>query len=167
VIHSNQEDLDEAIIVLGADTTVVGPGKVLGKPKDPQEAIEMLLLLRGIEHYVVTGFALLKPPIQTDLTVQTLHIEAITSRVVMKDCSLSEIERYIATGEPMDKAGAYALQGMGGNLIESVGGCRTNVIGLPLCAVRKALEAAGVEVLAYPQEGYCQTCLLPIDIEAR
>lgn len=158
VIHSNGDAFSSEIIVLGADTTVVGPSRVLGKPKDEQEAIEMLLLLRGIEHYVVTGFALLKPPTKSETALQTLHIEAITSRVVMKDCSLSEIERYVATGEPMDKAGAYALQGLGGDLVESVGGCRTNVIGLPLCAVRKAHEAAGVEVLAYPQRGYCEYC---------
>jgi septum formation protein len=158
VIRTNAQHLGPETVVLGADTVVVSPNRLLGKPKDEQDAIEMLLLLKGVEHYVVTGFALLMPPSHPGGHIRTLHVEAVVSPVLMKDYSLSDLEGYVATGEPMDKAGAYAVQGLGGNLVQRVESCRTNVVGLPLCRVRKALQHVAVSLTRYPPEGYCEFC---------
>ncbi|HYO49988.1 MAG TPA: Maf family protein [Chloroflexia bacterium] len=143
-------------LILGADTVVVGPAELLGKPKDTAHAQAILQTLRGIEHYVVTGFVLLRA--RGNHTAETIQQGATITRVVMGDYSDADIEAYIVTGEPMDKAGAYALQGLGGKLVERVEGCRTNVVGLPLCAIRRALEAGGAELLAVPEGGYCGYC---------
>lgn len=153
------DDLERDTLILGADTVVVGPEVLLGKPTSREHAVQMLKLLRGREHYVVTGFALL----QREGNDQPLHVEAVASRVVMNPYSDEELAGYVATGEPMDKAGAYALQGIGGKLVQEVEGCRTNVVGLPLCAVRRALLKAGVEVLPLPPDGYCPFCTLSIE----
>lgn len=115
----------------------------------------MLYLLRGREHYVVTGFVLLRVE-QGGAT--TVHQEAVSAQVVMRAFGGREVENYLATGESMDKAGAYALQGLGGRLVERVEGCRTTVIGLPLCRVRAALASAGATLLPHPEEGYCAFC---------
>ena len=146
---------EDGRIVLGADTIVVGPGQVLNKPADPGDARRMLGLLRGTYHYVVTGFVLLR---QSGDTVETMHNEAVISTVFMMDFPEEELEAYIATDEPYDKAGAYALQGLGGRLVDRVEGCSNNVIGLPLCAVRSALREHGADVLPYPFGGYCARC---------
>jgi septum formation protein len=116
----------------------------------------MLYLLRGREHYVVTGFVLLR--IERGVAISTLHHEAVKAQVVMRAFDEAEVEDYLATGESMDKAGAYALQGLGGRLVARVEGCRTTVIGLPVCRVRAALEAAGAALLPYPSAGYCTFC---------
>jgi septum formation protein len=144
-------------IALAADTIVAGPGHVLNKPSDPGDARRMLSLLRGTYHYVVTGFVLAR--LAGD-TVETVHFEAAISTVFMRDFAESELEDYIATDEPYDKAGGYALQGLGGKLVDSVEGCVNNVIGLPVCAVRSALRSHGVDVLPYPFGGYCSHCPL-------
>ena len=115
----------------------------------------MLYLLRGREHYVVTGFVLLRVSLGG---ATTMHQEAVTARVVMREFHDQEVEDYLATGESMDKAGAYALQGLGGRLVERVEGCPTTVIGMPVCRVRAALTSAGVTLLTYPREGYCSFC---------
>ena len=104
-------------ILLGADTTVVGPGRTLGKPRDAEDALNMLALLRGNPHYVVTGFVLLRA---TSGDPFILHHEAVISTVFMHDYSDFQLEGYVATGEPFDKAGAYALQGQGGQLVSHV-----------------------------------------------
>lgn len=155
VVYTRRDGLKVDTLVLGADTVVVGPGRLLGKPKSAEDAVSMLLLLKGRTHYVVTGFALLR---LTGREVKTLCVEASISLVVMRDYSLFELEGYVATGESMDKAGSYALQGLGGKLVERVEGCWTNVIGLPLCRVRDMLGEAGVRVMEYPQGGYCDYC---------
>jgi septum formation protein len=142
-------------IVLAADTVVVAPGELLGKPLDRSDAVRMLTILRGRPHYVVTGFVLLR---SQGNAPETLHARAIMTRVFMRSFSDSELKGYVATGEQSDKAGAYALQGLGGRLVERVDGCVTNVIGLPLCAVRSALLSAGVDVLPAPEQGYCNFC---------
>ena len=144
-------------IVLAADTIVVGPGHVLNKPSDLDDARRMLNLLRGTYHYVVTGFVLARRHGQT---VETVHHEAVISTVFMRDFAGSELEEYVATSEPYDKAGGYALQGLGGRLVDRVEGCMNNVIGLPVCAVRSALQAHGVDVRPYPFGGYCAHCPL-------
>jgi septum formation protein len=143
-------------LIVGADTVVVGPADLLGKPRDTAHARAILQTLRGIEHYVVTGFVVLRA---TGVhTAETIQQGATVTNVVMGDYSDAEIDAYIATDEPMDKAGAYALQGLGGKFVERVDGCRTNVVGLPLCAVRRALEAGGAALLAVPEGGYCGYC---------
>lgn len=157
VIESNRDNILPGTIVLGADTVVVGPGKLLNKPKDRDHARDMLTLLKGIPHYVVTGFVVLRA---TSSEPETLHHEAVISTVFMRDFSDAELENYVATDEPYDKAGAYALQGEGGNLISGAEGCVNNIIGLPVCAVRRALAASNTEVLPYPYGGYCANCPL-------
>jgi septum formation protein len=143
-------------VVLGADTVVLGEGAVLGKPVNGEHAFRMLESLRGRMHYVATGYAVVGRAEAED--VRTVRTGAIVSRVWMRDYTDTELEGYVATGEPLDKAGAYALQGLGGSLVERVEGCYRNVVGLPLCAVREALLAAGLELLPYPDGGYCPGC---------
>lgn len=157
VINCNREQILPKSIVLGADTVVVGPGRLLNKPKDRADASAMLTLLAGIPHYVVTGFVIVQA---TEGEPKTLYHEAVISTVFMRDFSQAELEAYISTDEPYDKAGAYALQGEGGKLIKSAEGCINNIIGLPVCAVRRALTAAGAEVRPYPYGGYCANCQL-------
>lgn len=144
-------------VILGADTVVVGPGRTLGKPTSRDDALDMLKLLRGNPHYVVTGFVLLRA---TGGEPATLHHEAAISTVFMRDYSGYELEGYVATDEPYDKAGAYALQGEGGKLVSHVEGCINNVVGLPVCRVRTALLVAGEQVRPYPYGGFCEHCAL-------
>ncbi|MEO5953250.1 MAG: Maf family protein [Chloroflexia bacterium] len=157
VIAINRDKIAPETLVLGADTVVVGPGRLLGKPKDRADAIDMLTLLAGIPHYVVTGFVLIRA---TEDDPITIHHEAVISTVFMRDFSQSELDSYVSTDEPYDKAGAYALQGEGGKLINSTEGCINNIIGLPVCAVRRALISVGAEVRSYPYGGYCANCPL-------
>jgi nucleoside triphosphate pyrophosphatase len=157
IAENHGERFKPGTLVLGADTVVVGPGRLLGKPKDRRDALEMLHLLRGGPHYVVTGFVLLGTRVGG---FDTLHHEVVISTVFMRDFTEDELGRYVATDEPYDKAGAYALQGEGGKLVASVEGCMNNVIGLPVCAVRRALAANGVRVLPYPYGGFCAHCPL-------
>jgi septum formation protein len=159
VIEINRAGIAPGSLVLGADTIVVGPGRILGKPKSREDAVDMLTLLRGIYHYVVTGFAILRTG-EGNAQPETRHHEAVVSTVFMRDFSNSELEGYVATDEPYDKAGAYAVQGEGGRLVSSVEGCMNNVVGLPLCAVRRALASCGEEVLPYPFGGFCEHCMM-------
>ena len=124
------------LMVLGADTVVVSPAKeILGKPKDANDAARMLRLLNGATHSVVTGVAV----------VSRAGVEVASERtyVTMSTISEVEIEAYINTGEPMDKAGAYAIQGYAALWIPRIHGCYFNVVGLPLALIGNMLEAAG------------------------
>ncbi|MEP6774242.1 MAG: Maf family protein [Chloroflexota bacterium] len=152
-----RDRIERGTVILGADTTVVGPGRTLGKPADRDDALNMLALLRGNPHYVVTGFVLVQT---TSGEPVVLHHEAVISTVFMHDYSDFQIEGYVATGEPFGKAGAYALQGQGGKLVSHVEGCINNVVGLPVCRVRRALVALGGQVKPYPYGGFCEHCLL-------
>ena len=125
-------------IVLGADTEVVLDGRYLGKPNDAADAARMLRALSGRTHEVVTGLALVEAPSGRAETT------AVTTRVTMIDASDKDIAAYVATGEPLDKAGAYAVQGLGGHLVTRVDGCVTNVIGLPVETTRRLLERWGL-----------------------
>jgi septum formation protein len=129
-------------VVLGADTEVVLDGRLLGKPQDPADAARMLRELRGREHQVITGLAVVEvgPP----GSAPRRETASVTSRVRMGDYSEAEVERYVATGEPLDKAGGYAVQGLGGRLVAAVDGCLTNVVGLPLTTTRALLERRGL-----------------------
>lgn len=123
--------------VLGADTTVTVGGRILGKPGSTAEAKEMLELLSGRAHDVFTGFSL----IHRDRAV-TIR-EVVGSEVLFRELSAAEVDWYAASPEPYDKAGGYALQGMGAAFIREVRGSYTNVIGLPLCEVCDALKRVG------------------------
>ena len=115
-----------SVVVLGADTVVALGTRILGKPRDESEAVEMLSTLAGQEHLVYTGVALARPPGEPcgDLVV--------SSRVRMRTSTQAELEAYVARGESLDKAGGYALQGEGRRLVTGVEGSETNVIGLPV-----------------------------------
>lgn len=127
-------------IVLGADTIVVIDGTVFGKPADRADAQAMLRRLRGREHQVITGVAVVDA--KSARAVST----AVTTRVIMADYSDGAIAAYVATGRPLDKAGAYAIQDLGPEWISGVVGSYTNVIGLPIEATRRLLEIFGVRV---------------------
>jgi len=121
-------------VVLGADTLVVLDAEILGKPDDAAHAVAMFGRLCGRAHEVITGLALVDAA-----TGQTL-VEHETTRVTMRGASHQEIERYVATGESLDKAGAYGAQGFGAIFIERVDGCFYNVVGLPLARLHGMLE---------------------------
>ncbi|MEJ5252442.1 MAG: septum formation inhibitor Maf [Chthonomonadetes bacterium] len=131
-------------IVLGADTIVVHEGEVLGKPKDADDALQMLRRLNGCEHQVYTGVVLLETVQGEVLREQG---EAVCTRVWFRRVDEEHLRRYVATGEPMDKAGAYGAQGYGSTLIERIEGCYFNVVGLPVSRVCAMLEAWGVTPL--------------------
>jgi len=122
---------------IGSDTVVVCDGTILGKPADDQDAASMLANLAGREHQVVSGYA-----VHDRLTGDTLS-DAVTTRVWFKPLTASAIAAYLATGEPFDKAGAYAIQGIGAFMVARIEGSYPNVVGLPLCEVLAALEKLG------------------------
>lgn len=118
--------------VLGADTIVVLDGNVLGKPKDASDAERMLKALSGRTHQVMTGVAVVGR--------ERMRSDVCMTEVQFRRLSEEEIRSYIATGEPMDKAGAYAIQGIGGAFVKAVNGSRSNVIGLPKELTRRLLD---------------------------
>lgn len=128
---------------LGADTAVVLDGEALGKPLDRDDAVAMLERLGGRTHAVVTGWAL---AMNDQLVEDGFEVTLVT----MRDITAEEAAAYVETGEPMDKAGAYALQGKGKQFVSGIAGPRSNVIGLPLRAVVPALERAGIESVGSP-----------------
>ncbi len=123
-------------IIIGADTVVVVDDAILGKPDDEEDAAKMLRLLSGRMHQVYTGIAVL-------LNNKEVAGYECTN-VKFRDLSDEIISRYISSGEPMDKAGAYAIQGKGSVLIESISGCYFNVVGLPVYKLSRILEDFGV-----------------------
>ncbi|NLT95615.1 MAG: septum formation inhibitor Maf [Clostridia bacterium] len=127
-------------LVIGADTVVVLDNKVLGKPRDTKEAIEMLEFLSGRTHQVMTGIALVDAEKGKKLT------DVEITQVKFRELSKKEIEAYVASGEPMDKAGAYGIQGLGAVLVEGISGCYFNVVGLPLNRLVQCLKNFGVEI---------------------
>jgi septum formation protein len=130
-------DSSEPLIILGADTLVVLGEEYLGKPHFAETAREMLLKLRGRDHLVITGFALLR--------VQDNYIRVghETTRVWFSEMTDAEVDAYVATGEPLDKAGAYAIQGIARRYIPRIEGCYFNVVGLPIERVWRALKELG------------------------
>ena len=124
-------------VTLAADTEVILDGKRLGKPRDEGHAVAMLASLAGGAHEVRTE-------VVVDAASGARIRFGVTSRVTLRGLSMREIERYVATGEPRDKAGAYAIQGDGRRLVAAYEGCLANVTGLPLCHAYFALRRAGV-----------------------
>lgn len=147
---ANMKTMDVAVlypesVVLGADTIVVlpGPGKgtggatVLGKPKSDADALAMLTSLSGCAHKVITGCCLVVPGAVAPWTM------AVATEVTMRASTTAELTAYIATGEPHDKAGAYAIQGLGAFLVTQVRGSYTNVVGLPVAEIAEMLLQNG------------------------
>ncbi len=127
-------------LALGADTIVVAGGDLLGKPRDPDDARWMLERLSGREHLVLTGVALRDR--------ERLRLSAVeVTRVRFAELTAEEIAWYVASGEPLDKAGAYAVQGLGALFVDAVAGNYSNVVGLPLPAVYRLLRRAGYPAL--------------------
>jgi septum formation protein len=133
---------------LAIDTEVVLDGERLGKPRDDGEAVTMLADLAGQTHEVRSELVVVAPSGKRSRF-------AVRSRVTLRQLSLREIERYVSTGEPADKAGAYAIQGEGRRLVASYEGCLANVTGLPLCHAYFALRRAGVATPERPERA-CQ-----------
>lgn len=130
---------------IGSDTVVVRDSDILGKPVDAAEAKLMLRRLSGRSHRVISGYAVYDR--QTSRTISA----AITTKVFFKDLTNREIEGYIASKEPFDKAGSYAIQGIGCFMVPRIEGSYTNVVGLPLCEVIAALEELGaIELFTTP-----------------
>ena len=127
-------------LVLGGDTLVVLGTTVFGKPESPADAVRMLQQLQGQTHEVVTAIALVCQSQQFERT----HVE--TARVTMRALESAEITAYVATGEPLDKAGAYGVQGLGGTLITKIDGDYYAVVGLPLRATAHLLRSAGFAI---------------------
>lgn len=123
--------------VIGADTIVYVDDVILGKPKSREEALEMLRLISGKEHRVLTGVSV------RHLKKGKGECETVETAVKVKALSPVEMDWYIGTGEPFDKAGGYGIQGIGSFMIESINGSYTNVVGLPLCELMQMMSRLG------------------------
>lgn len=134
---SVSQNLDGNALVIGADTIVVVDNEILGKPIDEEDARVMLNKLSGKAHYVLTAFTITKPK------DEILHTHVVGTEVVVKTLEPDEIEGYIKTTEPMDKAGAYGIQGVGAFMVKEIKGSYTNVVGLPLVEVIEVLKKLG------------------------
>lgn len=123
--------VDPDTVVLAADTIVVQGAEVLGKPKDPEHARSMLQCLSGTSHQVITGLCLKRGT--------NRKVFSVSTDVVFRALDAAEIDDYIASGCPMDKAGGYAIQGGAAHMVRAINGSYTNVVGLPLCELHEAL----------------------------
>lgn len=129
--QGNQDD-----IVIGADTVVALAEVMFGKPTGAVDAVQMLQQLSGRTHSVWSGLAVLAP--------QRSFVTAVETKVTLAELSAQQIERYVASGEPLDKAGAYAIQGLGAVFVKRIDGCYYNVVGLPLQVLSGQLNELGV-----------------------
>ncbi len=123
-------------VVLAADTIVVKDEKIIGKPKDLEEAFKMISSLSGKQHFVITGFAVISSKYQ--------KVDKVVTKVKFRELNPIEIRKYIAENESLDKAGAYAIQGKGYFLVDKINGSYTNVIGFPIKEILKALKEFGI-----------------------
>jgi len=130
-------DADDVIVA--ADTIVVLDGSVMGKPRDPEDAVRMLQRLSGREHHVMTGV--------TVICGGRVRTKTVVSAVRFRPLLEEEIRAYVATGEPMDKAGAYGVQGLAAIFIERIEGDFYNVMGLPVCTLADMLRGCGVKLM--------------------
>lgn len=129
-------------IIIGADTVVVHKGIILGKPADFTDAVRTLRNLSGSDHLVITGFCIIEAA--TGKVVKASE----TTRVFFRQLGEMEIQAYVKSGEPMDKAGSYGIQGLGAVLVDHIQGCYFNVVGLPIARLAGTLKEFGVPVLA-------------------
>lgn len=127
-------------LIIAADTIGVFRGEIVGKPGTPEVAVRMLQKLNGEMHQVITGFTLRDSDNERSIT------RSVITKVYLKELSRIEIEEYVQTGEPLDKAGAYAIQGLGAAIVERIEGDYDNVVGLPLAALVSCLKEFGVSV---------------------
>src|SRR5271155_804139 len=137
-VFARRQPVTAPLMVLGADTIVVCDGEVMGKPRDAADAARMLWLLSGRTHHVITGVA-----VAWGFHSRMIEVAAELTQVTMRALSPEEVSAYVASGEPMDKAGAYGIQGYAARWIPRISGCYFNVVGLPLALVGSLLE--GVE----------------------
>jgi septum formation protein len=133
------EQATEDAVVVGSDTIVVLGDQILGKPTDRADAIRMLAALQGQSHIVMSGVACV------DVRTRQHVVIAQSTNVVMKPLRLEQIARYVDSGEPMDKAGSYAIQGLGAMFIERIEGCYFNVVGLPIAALADVLKRFDID----------------------
>lgn len=136
------QSLEDDVTVIGADTIVVLDGKILGKPGSADEAVQMLSSLRGRSHQVFTGVTVMSREGEKTQTV-TFHESTQVSFYPMSD---KEIEEYVSDGEPMDKAGAYGIQGKGAVFIREIRGDYNNVVGLPVARLYQELKNMGIQI---------------------
>jgi len=129
-------------VVIAADTFIVYKGNLLGKPSSPNDARRMLKMLSGKVHAVVTGFTIIDSKSKNKVS------RSIETKVHFKKLALAEINAYVRSGEPLDKAGAYAIQGLGSVFIEKIEGDYFNVVGLPISALAESLKEFGIKILA-------------------
>lgn len=134
-------DTYDNALVIAADTFIVFREKILGKPHTKEEARRMLKMLNGKVHKVITGFTII------DTDDRKLVSQSVETKVYLKRITMKEIESYVQTKEPLDKAGAYAIQGLGAVLVEKIEGDYFNVVGLPLSAVTESLKCFEIYVL--------------------
>ena len=127
-------------LVLGADTSVVVDGDILGKPADPEDASRMLRMLSGRSHEVLTGVCLVRAPSRLEA------LEHSSTLVWFRELSDAEIRDYVASGEPFDKAGAYAIQGRASRFVTRIDGCYSNVVGLPVSLADRMLRGVRIAV---------------------
>lgn len=142
-LHIAREE-DPDTVVIGSDTVVVLDGAILGKPASAAQAEEMLAGLSGRSHEVCTGITVC----QGDKVVSQAEVTQVTFRTLTSQ----EIQQYVRTGEPMDKAGAYGIQGYGALLVEGIRGDYSSVVGLPVCRLGRILQDFGVDCLALSAE---------------
>lgn len=139
-----QKQADKGVVVLGADTVVAFQGRILGKPTGREDASRMLKMLSGNTHSVFTGVTMIVLDNGKETKSLSFYEE---TKVTMYPMTEEQIQAYVNTGEPMDKAGAYGIQGKGAIYIEKIAGDYPNVVGLPLGAVYQKLEKSGIEIL--------------------
>jgi septum formation protein len=158
--HKAQAVLAEVpgALVIAADTVVVVDGQILGKPRDEVDARDMLRRLGGRWHAVLTGLVVIAPGVMSQ--------DVVITRVLMRPLSDEEILAYVRSGDPLDKAGAYAIQNKDFDLVERVEGCPINVVGLPLCTLYRRLTALGIAVPVRPdrlcEQTFDRRCLLNV-----
>jgi septum formation protein len=128
-------------LVIAADTFIAFKGRVLGKPRDARDAVRMLTMLSGRRHSVITGFTIM------DTSTGKILSRAVETKVWFRRLSKAEIRAYVGSGEPMGKAGSYAIQGLGSVIVSRIEGDYSNVVGLPVHAVVASLSRFGVHVL--------------------
>ncbi|MBE5927166.1 MAG: septum formation inhibitor Maf [Lachnospiraceae bacterium] len=129
--------VEDIVIFIGADTVVARNGKILGKPVDEDDAVNMLMELQGNEHQVYTGVCLLV--YKEDKLIDRISFAECT-RVFMYEAAEEDIRVYVESGEPMDKAGAYGIQGLGAVLVEKIDGDYNNVVGLPIGRINREIK---------------------------
>lgn len=134
------EKVDEGLVI-GADTIVVLENKILEKPEDAREAKEMLRKLNNRTHTVMTGLAVI------NASTGSKTVSCVNTEVSFRKLTEKEISDYVSTGEPLDKAGAYGIQGIGGVFVEKINGCYYSVVGLPLSRLAEILNSYGVSLV--------------------